>query len=84
MEVEGRSRTISLPVELPRSWFYSLPLTLSAASMVLTGVYLFLEELAVLAGEYLIFFKGWVYPILIFYLKISLKIRQILTPELSL
>ena len=22
MEVEGRSRTISLPVELPRSWFY--------------------------------------------------------------
>ena len=50
MEVEGRSRTISLPVELPRSWFYLLPLTLSAASMVLTGVYLFLEELAVLAG----------------------------------
>ena len=51
MEVEGRSRTISLPIELPRSWFYSLPLTLSAASMVLTGVYLFLEELAVLAGR---------------------------------
>ena len=50
MEVEGRSRTISLPVELPRSWFYSLPLTVSAASMALTGVYLFLEELAILAG----------------------------------
>ena len=30
MGVEGRSKTISLPIELPRSWFYSLPLTLSA------------------------------------------------------
>ena len=51
MEVEGRSRTISLPIELPRSWFYSLPLTLSAASMALTTVYLFLVELAILAGS---------------------------------
>lgn len=51
MEVEGRSRTISLPIELPRSWFYSLPLTLSAASMALTTVYLFLVELAILAGR---------------------------------
>ena len=33
MGVEGRSKTISLPIELPRSWFYSLPLTLSAISM---------------------------------------------------
>lgn len=48
MEVEGRSRTISLPVELPRSWFYSLPLTLSAISMALTTIYLFLRELTVL------------------------------------
>ena len=45
MEVEGRSHTISLPVELPRSWFYSLPLTASAASMVLTAVYLVILEL---------------------------------------
>ena len=51
IEVEGRSRTISLPIELPRSWFYSLPLTLSAASMALTTVYLFLAELAILAGS---------------------------------
>lgn len=51
MEVEGRSRTISLPIELPRSWFYSLPLTLSAVSMALTGVYLLLEELAALVGR---------------------------------
>ena len=46
MGVEGRSTTISLPIELPRSWFYSLPLTLSAASMVLTAVYLLLAGAA--------------------------------------
>ena len=45
MEVEGRSRTISLPVELPRSWFYSLPLTLSAASMAFTTIYFIAHEL---------------------------------------
>ena len=50
MGIEGRSKTISLPIELPRSWFYSLPLTLSAASMALTTVYLFLIELPVLGG----------------------------------
>ena len=50
MEVEGRSHTISLPIELPRSWFYSLPLTLSAASMALTGVFLLIEDLAVVIG----------------------------------
>ena len=57
MGVEGRSHTVSLPIELPRSWFYSLPLTLSAASMALTGVYLLLEELAVLANR-----PGWRAP----------------------
>jgi TRAP-type C4-dicarboxylate transport system permease small subunit len=51
MGVEGRSSTISLPIELPRSWFYSLPLTLSAASMTLTSVYLLLLELPVIAGR---------------------------------
>jgi len=51
MEVEGRSRTISLPVELPRSWFYSLPLTFSAVSMMLTAIYLFLREFPALAGR---------------------------------
>lgn len=51
MGVEGRSSTISLPIELPRSWFYSLPLTLSALSMILTASYLLLQELSVLAGR---------------------------------
>lgn len=48
MGVEGRSRTISLPIELPRSWFYSLPLTFSAVSMTLTCVYLLLLEMIIL------------------------------------
>jgi TRAP-type C4-dicarboxylate transport system permease small subunit len=51
MGVEGRSKTISLPIELPRSWFYSLPLTLSAASMTLTTIYLCLRELPIVAGQ---------------------------------
>jgi TRAP-type transport system small permease protein len=48
--VESRSKTISLPIELPRSWFYSLPLTLSCASMALTSLYVLLLELPVVAG----------------------------------
>ena len=51
MGVEGRSSTISLPIELPRSWFYSLPLTLSAVSMIVTALYLLLQELPVIAGR---------------------------------
>ena len=51
MGVEGRSSTISLPIELPRSWFYSLPLTLASASMALTSLHLLLLELPVVAGR---------------------------------
>jgi TRAP-type transport system small permease protein len=51
MGVESRSKTISLPIELPRSWFYSLPLTLSCASMALTSLYVLLLELPVVAGR---------------------------------
>ena len=45
MGVEGRSKTISLPIELPRSWFYSVPLTVSAASMAFTTIYLIARDL---------------------------------------
>ena len=38
MGVEGRSRSISLPVAVPRSWFYSIPLLVGCASMSLTCV----------------------------------------------
>jgi len=51
MGVESRSSTISLPIELPRSWFYSLPLTLSAASMALTTLWLLLTDLALARGR---------------------------------
>jgi TRAP-type C4-dicarboxylate transport system permease small subunit len=51
MGVEGRSSTISLPIELPSSWFYSMPLMLSSASMILTALYLLLQELPVMAGR---------------------------------
>jgi TRAP-type C4-dicarboxylate transport system permease small subunit len=36
---EWRQRTIALPVDLPRYLFYSTPLILAAASMLLTVVY---------------------------------------------
>ncbi len=51
MGVESRSSTISLPIELPRSWFYSLPLTVSAASMALTTLWLLLRDLALMGGR---------------------------------
>ena len=51
IRVEGRSSTISLPIELPRSWFYSMPLTVSAVSMSLTTLWLLLTDLAVLGGR---------------------------------
>jgi len=52
MGIEGRSRSISLPVAVPRSWFYSIPLLLGCASMSLTCGYLILAELwAALTGR---------------------------------
>jgi len=51
MGVEGRSNTVSLPIELPRSLFYSLPLTLSSGSMALTTLWLLFDDLAVLRGR---------------------------------
>ena len=46
MGIEGRSKSISLPVAVPRSWFYSIPLLVGCASMGLTCIYLILAELA--------------------------------------
>lgn len=45
MEVESRSRTMSLPVDLPRHLFYSTPLFVCTVSIVLTGLYLICAEL---------------------------------------
>lgn len=40
MDVEARSSTMALPVELPRHLFYSVPLFASTLSIALTGAYL--------------------------------------------
>jgi TRAP-type C4-dicarboxylate transport system permease small subunit len=45
MAVEGRSRSVSLPVAVPRSWFYSVPLFVGCASMALSCGYFILAEL---------------------------------------
>ena len=50
MGVEGRSLSISLPVLVPRSWFYSIPLFVGAASMAFTLAYLLAAELWAFAG----------------------------------
>ena len=42
MEVESRSSTIALPIELPRHLFYSVPMFVSTVSIALTGAYLVL------------------------------------------
>jgi TRAP-type C4-dicarboxylate transport system permease small subunit len=46
MEVESRSRTMSLPIDLPRHLFYSTPLFVCTVSIALTGLYLMCAELA--------------------------------------
>lgn len=46
MPIEARSRTMALPVELERHWFYSMPLFVSLVSMAFTGCYLVAAELA--------------------------------------
>jgi TRAP-type C4-dicarboxylate transport system permease small subunit len=40
MEVESRSSTMALPLELPRHLFYSVPLFVCTLSIAVTGVYL--------------------------------------------
>lgn len=50
MGVEARSRSIALPIDIPRDWFYSKALFASAASMALTAVYLILLDGARVLG----------------------------------
>lgn len=52
MDVESRSRTMSLPIDLPRHLFYSTPLFVCTVSIAFTGLYLVCAELALgLAGR---------------------------------
>lgn len=50
MAMEGRSYSIALPVPIARKWFYSVPLVVGAASMLLTTVYLMLIEARIMRG----------------------------------
>lgn len=51
MQVESRSRTIALPVNLPRHWFYSVPLFVGLVSMAVTSAYFVLAHLAEVFGR---------------------------------
>ncbi len=46
MQVESRSETISLPINVGRHWFYSVPLFVGLASMALTAAYFVAAYLA--------------------------------------
>ena len=42
--MEGPQSTIALPVKLPRKYFFSIPFVLSCISMLITSVYLLLND----------------------------------------
>ena len=46
MQIEARSETISLPINVGRHWFYSVPLFAGLASMALTAGYFVAAYLA--------------------------------------
>ncbi len=46
MAIEGKSNTVSLPIELPRMWFYSVPMCYSMVSISLAGLYFVLAYLS--------------------------------------
>lgn len=49
--IESRSTSVSLPIPIPRAWFYSIPLMIACVSMAVTCVYLILAELSGLTGN---------------------------------
>jgi TRAP-type transport system small permease protein len=49
--IESRSTSVSLPIPIPRAWFYSIPLMVACASMAVTCAYLILAELSGLSGN---------------------------------
>lgn len=48
LRIESRSLTVSLPINVPRMWFFSVPLFYSALSMSLTVIYYAIAELMTL------------------------------------
>lgn len=49
MAIEARSMSVSLPIPIPRMWFYSMPLYVAAISMALTLVYYSIAQIVALA-----------------------------------
>jgi TRAP-type C4-dicarboxylate transport system permease small subunit len=59
MNIEARSGTVSLPVQAPRMYFYSVPLFVSSASIALTLVYYFVADLvSLLTGAPMTYIDG--------------------------
>lgn len=46
MDIESRSKTMSLPIDLPRHLFYSVPLFTCTLSIVFTAAYMICAEIA--------------------------------------
>jgi TRAP-type C4-dicarboxylate transport system permease small subunit len=44
--IESRSTSVSLPLPVPRAWFYSIPMLVTCASMTATCVFYVLADLA--------------------------------------
>lgn len=44
IDVEGRSTTVSLPIIIPKSWLFSIPVFVSSILSLITCVYLMLAE----------------------------------------
>ena len=44
IELEGRTTTVSLPIEIAKSWLFSVPVLLSSILSLVTCVYLMLAE----------------------------------------
>ena len=45
--IESRSTSVSLPLPVPRAWFYSIPMLVTCSSMTVTCVYYVLADVTV-------------------------------------
>jgi TRAP-type C4-dicarboxylate transport system permease small subunit len=52
MTIESRSTTIALPIDLPRSYFFSVPLLITSAMMMLTTILYLLEAVLGVLGTH--------------------------------
>lgn len=51
MAIEARSTTVALPIDLPRSYFFSVPLLVSCVLMSLTTALFFIEAILGVVGQ---------------------------------